>query len=269
MQATDILLTQRRYFLISGMLLVIMAIVPAVQATSLAPEIDLGSDQGSQAEAPANTSVSRQTMKFLEDNWYYDYAERDSQVEAEAGNPAPESDLDEFDFDAMERYPGLYTAPDLDEFDFDAMERYPGLYTEPVEADDSESEQIDPALIRDRIKFLEDNWHLDSGEVFPEDDENDRASAPSEDTSESDEIGLKIIRDQIKFLEDNWYYDTDEVFPEDDENDSASGPSAGNNADRADSLDELQNDTHDADLCEGETHDTLTYPCRGFQLHDY
>jgi hypothetical protein len=267
MQATNILLPRGRYILIASMLLIMVTIAPAAQATSLAPEIDPGSDQGSQAEAPANTSVSRQTMKFLEDNWYYDYAERDSQVEAEAGNPAPESDLDEFDFDAMERYPGLYTAPDLDEFDFDAMERYPGLYTEPVEADDSESEQIDPALIRDRIKFLEDNWHLDSGEVFPEDDENDRASAPSEDTSESDEIGLKIIRDQIKFLEDNWYYDTDEVFPEDDENDSASGPSAGNDADRADSLDELQNDTSDADAGADQSNDELTYPWGGLQEH--
>jgi hypothetical protein len=223
MQATNIVLVQGRYILITSMLLIILAIAPAAQATSLAPALDSGSDQGSQAEAPANPALSRGAMKFLEDNWYYGYAERDSQVEAEARNPAPESVLDEFDFDAMERYPGLYTEPDLDDFDFDAMERYPGLYTEPTEDDATESEETNLNLTHDRIKFLEDNWHLDSGEVFHEDDEND----------------------------------------------AASGPSSGNDADRADSLDELQNGTSEADLCEDETHDTLTYPCRGFQLHDY
>jgi hypothetical protein len=36
-----------------------------------------------------------------------------------------------FEFEAMERAPGLYTIPEPPEFDFDTMERAPGLYTIP------------------------------------------------------------------------------------------------------------------------------------------
>jgi hypothetical protein len=224
MQTPDTLLRKGRYILIASMLLMIVSIAPASQATSLAPAIDPGSDQSTQAEAPANSALSREAMKFLEDNWYFDYRERDNQTESQARNPAPESDLDEFDFDAMERYPGLYTAPHLDEFDFDAMERYPGLYTDPFANEgSSDTEDTDLALKRDRIKFLEDNWHFDRGDLFPQDDVSESSADHSDER----------------------------------------------NADHADSLDELENGTSDADSSADRSQGELTYPWGGFQEDDY
>jgi hypothetical protein len=213
MQEKDILLTQGRYILIAGMLLVIMAIAPAAQATSLAPAIDSGSDQGTQADAPANPALTREAVKFLEDNWYFDYADRASETEAEANNPvSAESSPDAFDIDAMERYPGLYTEP-TDEASAPI-----------VEEDSLEVEENNPALTRDRIRFLEDNWYFDPGALIQDDDLTD-------DESES----RPLTREEFQFNEYNWHFDTGETFPQDEVNDSTSGASSGKNADRSSS----------------------------------
>jgi hypothetical protein len=257
MQAIDILLRHGRYTLIAGMLLVIMAIAPAAQATSLAPAIDSHSDQDASAEPPANPALSRDAMNFLEDNWYFDYVERDSQIEAENLATA-ESSSDAFDFDAMERYPGLYTdSPDAaspagdasvygglshDEMKFldDNWHLGPGIFIE--DEDVADAARGNPSLSRDDIQFLEDNWHLDAGALIQDDDLADNESE-----------SRVITREEFQFNEDNWYFDTGETFPQDEVNDSTSGPYSGNNADAS----------------AGRSHNALTYPWGDFLEHDY
>jgi hypothetical protein len=211
MQAIDILITQGRNILIAGIagaLLVVMAMAPAAQATSLAPEVEAGVGQESSADTSNHLRLTRDAMKFLEDNWYFDYGDTTNETEAESNNPASaEPSQDAFDFDAMERAPGLYTEP-------------PDEATAPDAEDDSAEEEIDPALTRDRIKFLEDNWYLDA----------------------------------------------DDVFSHDEVDESASSPSSEQNADRADSPEEFQEEDDEVDRSTDHEDNTLTHPWGGDAL---
>jgi hypothetical protein len=244
MQATEILITRGRYIFIAGiagMLLLVMALAPIARATSLAPEIDAGVEHESSADALANPALTREAIKFLEDNWYFDYADRASENEAEANNPASaESSPDAFDFDAMERAPGLYTdSPDAvspagdasayaglshDEIKFlhDNWHLDPGIFNE--DEDVAGAARSNPSLSRDDIQFLEDNWYLDAGALMEDDDMTD-------DESES----RALTREEFQFNEDNWNFDTGETLSGDDTDETASAPSSGNNADRSSS----------------------------------
>ncbi len=257
-------------------------------------------------ESSVDARLAHDEIKFLHDNWYFQIADDDADEHRPQG-------IEEFE--AMERAPGIYTEspeagdnpaavePDSDEQadehrsqsvqEFEAMERAPDLYTEaPYAGSPATDDSVDAGRAHDKLKFLEDNWHLAPG-IFIIEEEDDGGIAPGNPS---------LSREQIQFMEDNWYLDAGALMQEDDltddepesrgqtregiqfnednwnfnlgealsgEDADETGPAAssGNNTDRADALAELQNG--DDEVVDDRSHDELTYPWGGFLEHDY